>query len=79
VVALKRLSVAYITWRMEHAATVQLWSASDRTLEDMGLTRAEISDAAKNERPAERRGGGQVRKRRPVRESPASGAWFDGL
>jgi uncharacterized protein YjiS (DUF1127 family) len=78
-VALKRLWVAYITWRMEHAATVQLWSASDRTLKDMGLTRSEISGAAKGKWPAERGAGGRVRTQRPVRESPASGPWFDGL
>src|SRR5262245_42171160 len=72
VAALKRLWVAYINWRVEQAAIVQLRSASNRRLEDMGLTPSEISGAAKGERPAERRGDGHVRKQRAVRESPAS-------
>jgi uncharacterized protein YjiS (DUF1127 family) len=39
--------MAYITWRMEQAAIAHLWSLSDRTLKDMGLTRSEIPRAVK--------------------------------
>jgi uncharacterized protein YjiS (DUF1127 family) len=46
-VALKRLWMAYITWRMQQAAALQLSSLSDRTLHDMGLTRSEIPRAVK--------------------------------
>jgi uncharacterized protein YjiS (DUF1127 family) len=42
VAALKRWWIAYLTWRMEQAAIAHLWSLSDRTLKDMGLTRSEI-------------------------------------
>ena len=40
---LKRWRAAYITWRIEQAAIVQLWSMSDRELKDIGLTRSEIT------------------------------------
>ena len=46
---LKRLWVAYITWRMEQAAIAHLWSLSDRTLKDMGLTRSEIPRVVRGE------------------------------
>jgi uncharacterized protein YjiS (DUF1127 family) len=45
--ALKRWWMAYITWRMEQAAIAHLWSLSDRTLKDLGLTRSEIPRAVK--------------------------------
>jgi uncharacterized protein YjiS (DUF1127 family) len=40
--AAKRLSVAYVTWRVEQAAIILLRSMSDRELKDMGLGRSEI-------------------------------------
>ena len=43
VAALKRWWLAYITWRIEQAAIVQLWSMSDRELKDIGLTRSDIT------------------------------------
>ena len=45
--ALKRWSVAYITWRLERAAINQLSSLSDRQLKDIGLDRSEIMGAVK--------------------------------
>jgi uncharacterized protein YjiS (DUF1127 family) len=45
--ALRRLWVAYITWRLEEAVINQLWSMSDRDLKDIGLTRCEITPAVK--------------------------------
>lgn len=47
--ALKRWWMAYLIWRMEQAAIAHLWSLSDRTLKDMGLTRSEIPRVVRGE------------------------------
>jgi uncharacterized protein YjiS (DUF1127 family) len=46
---LKRWRAAYITWRIEQAATTQLWSMSDLELKDIGLTRSDITGAVRGE------------------------------
>jgi uncharacterized protein YjiS (DUF1127 family) len=43
--ALKRLCVAYLTWRTEHAVIAFLQSMSDRELTDIGLSRSDIPGA----------------------------------
>jgi uncharacterized protein YjiS (DUF1127 family) len=50
--ALKRWWVAYLTWRIERAATIRLWSLSDLELKDMGLTRSNITGAVRGENHA---------------------------
>jgi uncharacterized protein YjiS (DUF1127 family) len=45
--AAKRAWIAYVNWRIERAAIDQLFALSDRELEDIGLIRSEITDAAK--------------------------------
>jgi uncharacterized protein YjiS (DUF1127 family) len=55
VAALKRWWIAYLTWRMEQAAIAHLWSLSDRTLKDMGLTRSEIPRVVRGELAEHRR------------------------
>jgi uncharacterized protein YjiS (DUF1127 family) len=48
----KRWWATYMTWRIEQAAIAQLWSMNDRELKDLGLSRSEITSAAKeNSRP----------------------------
>jgi uncharacterized protein YjiS (DUF1127 family) len=54
VATLKRWWVSYMTWRIEQAATAQLWSMSDRELKDIGLTRSEITGAVRGEAAPER-------------------------
>jgi uncharacterized protein YjiS (DUF1127 family) len=54
-VRLERWLVGYTTWRLEQWATAQLWSLSDRTLKDIGLTRTEILSAVKNDATPDRR------------------------
>lgn len=43
--ALKRLCVAYLTWRTEQAMIEFLRSMSDRDLNDIGLSRSDIPGA----------------------------------
>jgi len=43
--ALKVWWVAYITWRMENIAITQLQAMSDRELQDIGLTRSDVSSS----------------------------------
>jgi uncharacterized protein YjiS (DUF1127 family) len=45
--AAKRAWIAYVNWRIERAAIDQLFALSDRELEEIGLIRSEITDAAK--------------------------------
>jgi uncharacterized protein YjiS (DUF1127 family) len=54
--ALKRWWVAYLTWRIERAATIRLWSLSDLELKDMGLTRSNITGAVRGENRADGEG-----------------------
>jgi len=49
VAALQCWFVAYLTWRKEREAIVQLSSMSDRELKDIGLSRSEIAGAADGE------------------------------
>jgi uncharacterized protein YjiS (DUF1127 family) len=51
VATLKRLCVAYITWRMERSAIVMLRSMSDRELSLIGLSRSDIPGAAQAHAP----------------------------
>jgi uncharacterized protein YjiS (DUF1127 family) len=46
---LERWWIAYMTWRFEQLAIAQLWSLSDPTLKDIGLTRTEITIAVRGE------------------------------
>jgi uncharacterized protein YjiS (DUF1127 family) len=49
---MNRWCAAYVTWRIERAAIAQLWSMNDRELKDLGLSRSEITSAARdNPRP----------------------------
>ena len=48
--ALKRWWAAFMTWRLERAAIIQLSSLSDRQLRDIGLDRSEIMGAVRNYR-----------------------------
>ena len=48
--AVKHWWAAYIAWRVEQAAIVQLQSMSDRDLKDIGLTRSEIARAVRGGR-----------------------------
>jgi uncharacterized protein YjiS (DUF1127 family) len=41
--------VAYLTWRLQREATLQIEAFSDRELQDMGLRRCEIEGAVKGE------------------------------
>jgi uncharacterized protein YjiS (DUF1127 family) len=41
--------VAYLGWRLEREATLQLEAMSDRDLHDIGLRRCEIEGAVKGE------------------------------
>ena len=43
--ALKRLCVAYLAWRTEHAMIEFLRAMSDRDLNDIGLSRSDIPGA----------------------------------
>jgi len=49
--ALKRLCVAYVTWRMAQSGTAVLRALSDRDLSDIGLARSDITGAANEEGP----------------------------
>ena len=49
-----RLLTAFITWRLQQAAVVRLRSMSDRELEDIGLSRAQIECAVMGERARDR-------------------------
>jgi uncharacterized protein YjiS (DUF1127 family) len=51
---LKRWSVAYITWRLEQAATARLRAMSDRELKDIGLTRSDITGAVRSDAARDR-------------------------
>jgi uncharacterized protein YjiS (DUF1127 family) len=44
---LTRWWVAYMTWRIERAAIIQLQSMGDRDLKDIGLTRSSITRAVR--------------------------------
>jgi len=44
---LARWWVAYMTWRIEQAAIIQLQSMGDRDLKDIGLTRSSITPAVR--------------------------------
>ena len=46
---LKRWSMAYLSWRLEQAAIVQLGALSDCELKDIGLRRCEIEGAVRSE------------------------------
>ena len=46
--------VAYLHWRLEREAALQLEAFSDRELQDMGLRRCEIEGAVKGELQRER-------------------------
>jgi uncharacterized protein YjiS (DUF1127 family) len=46
---LKRWWVAYITWRIQRAASARLCSMSDLALKDIGLTRSEITRAVRGQ------------------------------
>jgi uncharacterized protein YjiS (DUF1127 family) len=46
---------AYINWRIEHAAIVQLRAMSDHKLEDIGLTRSPIAGTVRGEAAREAR------------------------
>jgi uncharacterized protein YjiS (DUF1127 family) len=48
-VAVKRWAVAYMSWRTA-AAIAQLWLLSDQQLNDIGLTRSDMSDAVREAR-----------------------------
>jgi uncharacterized protein YjiS (DUF1127 family) len=52
--AIRRLWVAYITWRIEQAAMAHLRSMSDRELEDLGLSRSQIEGAVASKRASDR-------------------------
>ena len=41
--------VAYMTWRIERSEIAQLWSMSERELEDIELRRSKIADAVRSE------------------------------
>jgi uncharacterized protein YjiS (DUF1127 family) len=47
--------VAYLGWRIERLATLQLEAMSDRELHDIGLRRCEIEGAVKGELNGARR------------------------
>jgi len=51
---LKRWSMAYLSWRLEQAAIVQLGALSDCELKDIGLRRCEIEGAVRSEPKSER-------------------------
>jgi len=51
---LKKWWMAYLTWRIERVAILQLVAMSDRQLEDIGLTRSQIERAVRGERPIQR-------------------------
>ena len=42
---LQRWWLAYISWRIERAAALQLYSMSDRELKDIGLSRSGVPGA----------------------------------
>ena len=46
---LNRWCVAYLTWRIERAAIIQLGSMSDRQLQDIGISRSQIASAVRGE------------------------------
>jgi uncharacterized protein YjiS (DUF1127 family) len=46
--------VAYLAWRLERAAALQLEALSDRELQDIGLRRCEIEGAVKGALERER-------------------------
>jgi uncharacterized protein YjiS (DUF1127 family) len=46
---MKRRWMAYTTWRIQRAAIARLWSMCDCELKHIGLTRSNITDAAKGQ------------------------------
>jgi uncharacterized protein YjiS (DUF1127 family) len=52
--AIRGALAAYLAWRAQVIAVAQLKSMTDRELQDIGLTRAEIAFAVKGGRPRDR-------------------------